>query len=75
MVPVQLVSVKSSPSSRPYEQASRGARTTGQRNAPSHEMRFCLDPPAPSPFSPFSNSSSKRKLRGTLAPIVTLHSG
>jgi hypothetical protein len=26
--------------------------------------------PAPRPFSPFSNSSSRRKLRGTFAPIV-----
>lgn len=26
--------------------------------------------PAPRPFSPFSSSSSNRKLRGTLAPIL-----
>lgn len=28
--------------------------------------------PAPSPFSPFSSSSSKRKFRGTLAPIMAV---
>lgn len=26
--------------------------------------------PAPRPFSPFSSSSSRRKLRGTLAPMI-----
>jgi hypothetical protein len=29
-----------------------------------------MDSPAPRPFSPFSSSSSSRKFRGTLAPMV-----
>lgn len=34
-----------------------------------------VNQPAPSPFSPFSSSSSRRKLRGTFAPILEIEEG
>jgi hypothetical protein len=59
----------SSPSARPYEQASTIVEKIHQY--------MCglvgydeLNVPAPNPFSPFSNSSRSRKFRGTLAAIV-----
>lgn len=38
---------------------------------PGHEKRGIVRLPAPSPFSPFSSSSSSRKFRGTFAPILS----
>lgn len=63
MVPFQLVMSRSSPSSKPYEQASIMTVSTSDIELSADHM------PAPRPFSPFSSSSSRRKLRGTFAPI------
>lgn len=63
IVPFQSDINRSSPLSRPYEQASVYSQ---------HLSRIQLQLsaiPAPRPFSPFSSSSSRRKLRGTLAPM------
>jgi hypothetical protein len=61
-VPFQSDINRSSPLSRPYEHASVYSQHS--------TLKECLSAvPAPRPFSPFSSSSSKRKLRGTLAPM------
>lgn len=65
MVPFQSDINRSSPLSRPYEHASVENQGRDQRSMGS-------DLPAPRPFSPFSNSSSSRKFRGTLAPMVAI---
>ena len=64
MVPFQFDISKSSPSESPYEHASAGISAAD--TLVSWENN---DLPAPSPFSPFSSSSSRRKFRGTLAPM------
>ena len=66
MVPFQFDINKSSPSDRPYEQASADAPFSWPRYS-GHERGFV---PAPSPFSPFSSSSNNRKFLGTFAPML-----
>lgn len=72
IVPFQFVMSRSSPSSRPYEHASAIPPVLSQSYVCiSHLLvATCAILPAPRPFSPFSSSSSSRKLRGTLAPMV-----
>ena len=62
MVPFQSDISRSSPLSSPYEHASA-------RHQFPNESTDTIVIPAPSPFSPFSSSSSSRKFRGTLAPM------
>lgn len=63
-MPFQSDINRSSPLSRPYEHASVYTQH------PAKIATVIADIPAPMPFSPFSNSSSRRKFRGTLAPIL-----
>lgn len=62
-MPFQSDINRSSPLSRPYEHASVYSQHSTLDQARSSAI------PAPRPFSPFSSSSSRRKLRGTLAPM------
>ena len=66
IVPFQFDMRRSSPSANPYEQASDDNHLVSARIGVASTDVL----PAPRPFSPFSNSSSRRKFRGTLAPIV-----
>ena len=65
MVPFQFDMRRSSPSERPYEHAS-----TSNCQVTAWSEVDCAIVPAPSPFSPFSSSSSRRKFLGTFAPII-----
>ena len=65
-MPFQSDINKSSPLSRPYEQAS----VYSQHSTLNQVQLSAI--PAPRPFSPFSSSSSRRKLRGTLAPMFVV---
>lgn len=62
-MPFQSDINRSSPLSRPYEHAS----VYSQHSTCNQEQSSAI--PAPRPFSPFSSSSNRRKLRGTLAPM------
>lgn len=68
MVPFQLVIIRSSPSARPYEHASRFGKLSHQHTIVTYVRSMYL--PAPWPFSPFSSSSKSRKLRGIFALIL-----
>jgi len=72
-VPFQFDMSRSSPSARPYEQASRIQISSDQfRSAAADSSIVGVSIPAPSPFSPFSSSSSSLKFLGTLAAMMTV---
>jgi len=71
MVPFQSDIIMSLPSDRPYEQASIIVKIHQSVSYAGRLHKVCdqgsRNSPAPSPFSPFSSSSNRRKFRGTLA--------
>lgn len=71
IVPFQFDMSRSSPSARPYEQASRIQFSSVQIAAADNSI-LGVSVPAPSPFSPFSSSSNSLKFLGTLAAMMTV---
>lgn len=64
--------ITSSPSTRPYEHPSSPLITSQHLLLFSSGPSRLINSPAPNPFSPFSNSSSRRKFLGTLATIFSV---
>ena len=69
MVPFQFDIIRSSASERPYEHASECQ--IYQYFVHRVSLAIAQNLPAPRPFSPFSNSSRRRKFLGTFAISAT----